>query len=177
MKKTEYSSKFYSQSSKGFTLIEILITLTLVGLIFSVLSYGLYSSINSSVSISADARQTEEEAKFFWDFQRRFATSKQVFVKKSGDGSQIVAMYNTAGEFSKGVVKSVYFMKDGFIQYYEYPYVFGDPFFYEEKSSVRLVPVKSFTVEVFSQGQKFEEFQGKPEYLVIFVNDRKMVFK
>lgn len=177
MKKMEYSSKFYSQSSKGFTLIEILITLTLVGLIFSVLSYGLYSSINSSVSISADARQTEEEAKFFWDFQRRFATSKQVFVKKSGDGSQMVAMYNTAGEFSKGVVKSVYFLKDGFVQYYEYPYVFGDPFFYEEKSSIRLVPAKNFTAEVYVQGQRFDEYSGKPDYMVVLLNDKRMVFK
>lgn len=177
MRKMGYTSKFCNQNSRGFTLIEILITLMLIGLIFSVLSYGVYSSINSSVSISADAKQTEEEAKFFWDFQRRFATSKQVFVKKSGDGSYMVVMYNTAGEFSKGVVKSVYFLKDGFVQYYEYPYVFGDPFFYEERASIRILPAKSFYVEVFSQGQKFEEFQGKPDYIAITVEDRRMVFK
>lgn len=177
MRKMVYLSKFYSQNSRAFTLIEILITLTLIGLIFSVLSFGIHNSINSSVSISADAKQTEEEAKFFWDFQRRVATSKQVFVKKAGDGSQMVAMYNTAGEFSKGVVKSVYFLKDGFVQYYEYPYVFGDPFFYEERSSVRLVPAKSFTVEVYVQGQRFDEYSGKPDYVVVLLNDKKMVFK
>lgn len=177
MRKMVYSSKYYSPNSRAFTLVEILITLTLVGLIFSVLSYGLYSSINSSINISVEAKQTEEEAKFFWDFQRRFVTSKQVFVKKAGDGTQMVVMYNTAGEFSKGVVKSVYFLKDGFIQYYEYPYVFGDPFFYEEKESVRLVPAKSFKVEVSFQGQKFDEYSGKPDYMLVLLNDKKMVFK
>lgn len=177
MRKMAYLSKYTSQSHRAFTLIEILITLSLIGIVFSVLSFGFYSSINSSIQISMESKKIEDMAKFYWDFQRRFATSKQIFVKKTGDNSYIISLYNTAGEFSKGVVKSVYYTKDGFLYYYEYPYIFADPLYFDEKDSFVLMKIDKISLEIYSQGQKFDEFQGKADYMVLMINDKKMVFR
>lgn len=176
MRKTVYISNF-TKINKGFTLIEILVVLTLIGIVFSVLSFGFYNSIYSSLSISQRSRELEDVAKFYWDFQRKFSTSKQIFIKKISQNNYIITLYNTSGEFSKGLVKSVYFTKENFLWYYEYPYLFADPYFYDETKSVKVIPVKDFNVEINYNGQKVEEAQGFLDFLKLNINNYTLTFK
>ncbi|MCX7739237.1 MAG: type II secretion system GspH family protein [Hydrogenothermaceae bacterium] len=170
MREKVYISKCTSRRIRAFTLVEVLIVLTLLGLVFSLISFSFYNSINSSIYISQKAVEVENFAKFYWDFQRRFSTSNWIFIKKIGSNNYIITLYNTSGEFSKGLVKSVYFVKDGYLWYYEFPYVFGDPLFYEENKSIELLPLKSLQIEVISQDKKLDEFNGKSENIRMNVN-------
>ena len=46
---------------RAFTLIEVLLALTLMGLFFGLLSYSLYSSLRSSYLLSQSSQRTKEE--------------------------------------------------------------------------------------------------------------------
>ncbi|MGC8942156.1 MAG: type II secretion system protein [Sulfurihydrogenibium sp.] len=174
MKKTAYTSEPTNQS-KGFTLIEVLVVIAIISLVFGVLSYSLYSSITNSLELSKTSENIKNLSSFFWDMEKKFSTSKALYLKNF-NGSPVLTLYNTAGN-NKGLVKSVFFIKDNFLYYYEYPYIYADPFFYDEKESYKLFKVKDVKIYVVKDNQQMMEFQGMPDYLVFEIDGTKMVFK
>lgn len=170
MKKTVFTSKPTKQS-KGFTLVEVLVVIVILSLVFSVLSFALYSSIKNSLETSAAAEDLKQKALFFWDTQRKFYTSNYLYLKNN-----VLTLYNTAG-YNQGLVKSTFFIKDGFLWYYEFPFVYADPSFYDEKNAIKLFKVKDFKMYVVKENQQFFEFQGQPDYLVVEIDGSRMVFR
>lgn len=174
MRKTVFTLKPTNQS-KAFTLVELLVVITIVSLVFSVLSYSLYSAIKNSLDVSGRSEYVKNLSSFFWDMQKKFSTSKMIYLKNL-DGNPILTLYNTSG-YNKGLVKSVFFIKDGFIYYYEYPYIYGDPFFYDEKESYRLFKISSIKIFAVKDNQQMQEFQGTPDYLIFEIDNTRMVFR
>lgn len=174
MKKTAYTLK-HTNLNNAFTLIEVLIVITIISLVSSVLSYSLYSSIKNSIEISKRSQEIKNLSSFFWDMQRKFSTSTTIYLKNI-DNSPILSLYNTAG-YNKGLVKSVFFVKDNFLYYYEYPYIYADPFFYDEKDSYILFKINNIKIYAVKDNQQFTEFKGLPDYIVFEINGLRMVFK
>jgi prepilin-type N-terminal cleavage/methylation domain-containing protein len=174
MKKTEYTSK-HTNLNKAFTLVEVLIVITLISLVFSVLAFSFYSSVKNSLDISKKSQEIKNLSSFFWDMERKFSTSNTIYLKNL-NSTPILTLYNTSG-YNKGLVKSVFFLKDGFLHYYEYPYIYADPFFYDEKNSYRLFKVENIKIYAVKDYKQMEEFQGMPDYLVFEINGLRMVFK
>lgn len=163
-------------NKKGFTLIEVIITMMILSLVFSIVSFSIYSTIKNSLDIKGQSEKLKEEASFFWDMQKKFSTSTKTFLRNN-NGYPILVLYNTSGNYYKGLVKSVFFVRDDDLYYYEFPYVYADPYFYDEKQSYRVFHFESFDISAFVQNKSFKDFEGNPDMLIIQINEKRMVFK
>ena len=101
---------------RAFTLIEVLLALTLMGLFFGLLSYSFYSSLRSSYLLSQSSQLTKEEILLFWDLQRKLIGATDLYLKKDA-----IFMTTTSGDYYQGIVKCAYVYKDGWLYYYSYP--------------------------------------------------------
>jgi prepilin-type N-terminal cleavage/methylation domain len=97
-------------NKKGFTLIEVIITIMILSLVFSVLAFSIYSTIKNSVDIKGQSEKLKEDASFFWDMQKKFSTNTKTFLRND-NGHPILVLYNTSGNYYKGLVKSVFLLK------------------------------------------------------------------
>jgi len=163
-------------NKKGFTLIEVIITIMILSLVFSVLAFSIYSTIKNSVDIKGQSEKLKEDASFFWDMQKKFSTNTKTFLRNN-NGYPILVLYNTSGNYYKGLVKSVFFVKDNDLYYYEFPYMYGDPYFYDEKQSYKVLHFENLDISVVIRGKSFKDFEGNPDMLIIQINDKRMVFK
>ena len=152
---------------KGFTLLEVLLVIALMGVFFGVLSYSFYSSARNSYLLLESAELTKEEALFFWSLQRKLTGAKDLYLKKDA-----LFMTTSAGDYYQGIVKCAYIYKDGWLYYYEFPYPYGDIAFYEEDKLVKIGRFGETTFRAFFSGQFFEEFRGLPQWLEVRVGGR-----
>ncbi len=161
-----------SKDKKGFTLIEVLIVILLIGLIYSILSMIFYSNIGNSLNIISDSEKLKREANFFWNIQRKVASAKEIHLNKGN-----LYMLTTAGDYYEGLVKSVYILREGNLYYYEFPYPYGDLRFYEEDKLYNLGKVEKFQILAFKNENKYDEFIGFPDYFLVEYNERKIIVK
>lgn len=157
---------------EGFTLIEVLIVIILIGLIFSILSMIFYSNISNSLNFISRSEKLKREANFFWNIQRKIASAKEIQLDKNN-----IYMFTTAGDYYEGMVKSAYIFRDGNLFYYEFPYPYGDLKFYEEDKLNNLGKVKNFRIMAFKKERQYEEFKGMPDYFMIEYDERKIIVK
>lgn len=160
------------KDKKGFTLIEVLIVIILIGLIFSLLSMIFYSNINNSLNLILESERLKKEASFFWNIQRKIASAKEIHLDKGN-----LYMLTTAGDYYEGVVKSAYIFRDGNLFYYEFPYPYGDLRFYEEDKLYNLGKFKNFNILAFKNEKKYDEFIGFPDYFLVEYDDKIIVVK
>lgn len=161
-----------SKNKKGFTLIEVLIVIVLIGLIYSLLSMIFYSNIGNSLNIISDSEKLKREANFFWNIQRKVASAKEIYLNKGN-----IYMLTTAGDYYEGLVKSAYILKEGNLYYYEFPYPYGDLRFYEEYRLNNVGKVEKFQILAFKNENKYDEFIGFPDYFFVEYNGRKIIVK
>ncbi|MFN3598517.1 MAG: prepilin-type N-terminal cleavage/methylation domain-containing protein [Aquificaceae bacterium] len=148
---------------KGFTLLEVLLALTLMGVFFSTLSYVFYNTIKNSYSLSEASEVTKEEINLFWDLQRKLMGAKDIYLKKS-----MLFMITSSGNYYQGVVKCGYVYKDGWLYYYEFPYPYGDMAFYEEDKLMKIGKFKELYFRAFA-GDYQEEFRGLPQWIEVYL--------
>lgn len=155
---------------KGFTLLEVLLVLVLMGLLFGMLSYSFYSSVRNSYALLESAELTKEEAMLFWNLQRKLTGATELVLRKEG-----IFMLTSGGDYHQGLVKCAYIYREGLLYYYEFPYPYGDLTFYEEDKLLRVGRFKNLHFRVFSGGQHFEEFRGLPQWVEIGFEDKKVL--
>ncbi len=152
---------------RGFTLLEVLLVIALMGVFFGVLSYSFYSSARNSYLLVESAELTKEEAFLFWNLQRKISSATDLFLKKDS-----LFMITSSGDYYQGVVKCAYLYRDGLIYYYEFPYPYGDISFYEEDKLVRLGRFGEVSFRAYANGQFFEEFRGIPQWVEVKTGSR-----
>ncbi|MEN3033930.1 MAG: prepilin-type N-terminal cleavage/methylation domain-containing protein [Aquificaceae bacterium] len=156
---------------RAFTLIEVLITLTLVGLFLSTISFSFFRSSDSISQLSGQARALSEDAILIWDLHRKLIGATDIYINKEG-----VFMITSSGSYYAGVVKCAYIYKDGWLYYYEFPYPYGDIAFYERDRLVRLRPLRSFKVSaISSDGSSLEDFRGIPRAIEVKIDQDKIL--
>lgn len=155
---------------RGFTLLEVLLVLVLMGVFFGVLSYSFYSSARSSYLLLESAEITKEEALLFWNIQRKLSGAVDLYLKKDA-----LFMITSAGDYYQGVVKCAYLYKDGWLYYYEFPYPYGDITFYEEDRLIRLGRYDEISFRAYANGQYLEEFKGLPQWVELKLDSK--IFK
>lgn len=165
-------SNMKSKNKKGFTLIEVLIVIVLIGLIYSLLSMIFYSNIGNSLNIISDSEKLKREANFFWNIQRKVASAKEIYLNKGN-----IYMLTTAGDYYEGLVKSAYIFREGNLYYYEFPYPYGDLRFYEEDKLNNLGKIDKFQILAYKNENKYDEFTGFPDYFLVDYNERKIIVK
>ncbi|MDW8066997.1 MAG: prepilin-type N-terminal cleavage/methylation domain-containing protein [Aquificaceae bacterium] len=152
---------------RGFTLLEVLLVLVLMGVFFSVLSYSFYSSTRNSYFMLESAELLKGEIFLFWDLQRKLTGATDLYIKKDS-----LFMVTSSGDYYQGLVKCAYVYKDGWLYYYEFPYPYGDITFYEEDKLVRVGRFEELSFRAFSNGQFFDEFKGLPQWMDIRFKDK-----
>lgn len=159
-------------NKKAFTLIEVLIVLTLLGLIFSILSVVFYSNIKNSLILITDSDKLKNNANIFWSINRKILSSKEILLEK-GD----LYMITSAGDYYEGIVKCAYIYRGGKLLYYEFPYPYGDLRFYEEEKLHSLGLMKNFKITAFKNEKKYDEFKGMPDYFIVELEDKIFIIK
>ncbi|MEN3028100.1 MAG: type II secretion system protein [Aquificaceae bacterium] len=147
---------------RGFTLLEVLLTISLMGLFFGILSYSFYSSARNSYALLESVELTREEVLLFWNLQRKLTGARELFLRKDG-----IFMVTSSGDYYQGLVKCAYVYKDGWLYYYEFPYPYGDLTFYEEDRLLKVGKFGEFYFRAFSGGQYLEEFRGIPQWVEV----------
>ncbi len=155
-----------ARRSFAFTLVEVLVVLTLLGLAFGLISFSFYSYIRNALSLQESAERLRSMALLKMDIKRKILSSKEIAVKDN-----MVFMITNAGSYHAGTVKCGYVYKDGELYYYEFPYPYGDIFYYEEDKLIKVAKLSRF--EVWVEGKK--EYRGRPpKWLRILMDEEKM---
>jgi len=86
--------------NRGFTLLEVLVVLVLVGLTFSTLLLLLRRGVDTGTGITRYSENLISEASLFWDLQRKIFGARKIKV----EGNSLY-MITTGGNLYPGVVK------------------------------------------------------------------------
>lgn len=139
----------------GFSLIELSVVLVIASLFFSVLITAVYTLINLERKNIKEAKKLEDEAFTLWIIQRAFLCSKgPIDIEKKGKYS-IIYLYTYCAKDEKGLAKEVFFVKDGYLYLYEFPYVYGSKKFYDENKAQKLLKVKEFYIKFYKDKNYF----------------------
>ncbi len=159
---------------RAFTLIEVLITLSIISLVF-LIAFGSFIQIMSS---SADAvRRSEtlyEELKLFWELNRALVGAKQIYIE---NGKDIYLITSGGGRF-KGLVLRAFLSREDGLYEYEFPYPPKDiKLNIPEDELILLSPIKGVQFFAYLQGQKLENYEGLPDAVIVNINGREYFFK
>jgi len=159
---------------KGFTLIEVLLVLTLIGFIFLILSTVFYSNIHNSLNLITNSEKLKNEADLFWNIQRKVFSAQEIYLERGN-----LYMITSAGDFYQGVVKSAYIYKykEQKLYYYEFPYPYGDLKFYEEDKLLLVGEFRDFKILAYKGEKSYEDFNGKPDYFNFHLDKWKFIIK
>ncbi len=158
--------------NKAFTLIEVLIVLTLTGLTFSILLLIFSRGISSSLNLSQHSESLKSEVSLFWDIERKIIGAKRIKVEKDR-----IYMITSSGSFYEGVVKCAYLYKNGRLYYYEFPYPYGAIDIIDEKNLYEIGRFENFKVSVIENNREFKAYDGMPQFVKVVVNSREFLFE
>jgi len=118
----------------GFTLVEILAVLAILGLVFSTVFLLFWRGVNSSLEIAKRSEELQEKALLYWRLTRAIYGAKRLLLL---NGTELY-LYTTGGNLYGGVVKEAYIFKNGTLYYYEFPYPYKDIRYYDKD---KLMPI------------------------------------
>ncbi len=156
---------------RGFTLIEVLVVLILMGIVFSTLLIVFSRGIDSSLSISEDSEFLKRKVLLFWDFQRKILGAKKILLKKGN-----LFMITSGGSIYQGIVKCAYIYRDGKLYYYEFPYPYGAIEEYEEDKLQEIGRYKGWRVVAVVGKREFKSYEGLPNKVRVYVDDEMFIF-
>ena len=160
------------RKDRAFTLIEVLVVLTLIGLTFSILLLVLSRGIDSSLNLSEGSEALKGEASLFWELQRKILGAKRIKVDRES-----IYMVTTGGSFNEGVVKCAYLFRDGKLYYYEFPYPYSAIDEIEEDRLYEIGEFESFGVSVREGNREYKVYEGMPQIVKVEVNGEEFVFE
>jgi prepilin-type N-terminal cleavage/methylation domain-containing protein len=159
---------------KGFTLLEVLVVLVLVGLIFTLVLTVFWRITETSSEVSKRASKLQRETTLYWQLTRSFFGTKRLAVV---NGTQIYAI-TTGGSLFKGTVWCAYLYRNGTLYYYEYPY--PPPYSIKEipreASEIILGKFKSVKFSARKGGIFYSNFEGKPDTVKVELNGESFLF-
>ncbi len=161
-----------NRDNKAFTLVEILIVLTLFGLIFGLIAFSFHNMVKNSINLVDLGEDIKSKARLFWDIQRAILSAKDMYIEEDGENSRLY-LVTAGGLFEEGVVKAVFFVEEGFLKYEEFPYYYGDIRYTGEGKIYNLARVKEFRVEAYNGRRRLTNFKGIPEFVLIRINGQE----
>lgn len=157
--------------SKAFTLIEILVVLTLLGLTFSALLLVFSRGLDSSLRITENSEKLKLKATLFWDLQRKIVGAKRIRVENNN-----LYMITSGGSIYRGVVKCAYIFRDGKLYYYEFPYPYGSIDEVEEDKLQSVGELASFEIHVRDGNRILNSYDGIPDEIIVKIGREEFVF-
>ncbi len=160
------------KQDKAFTLIEVLLVLTLMGLVFSVLLIIFSRAVESSLNVYRNSQELKSKAVLFWDLERKVFGARRIKIEPGA-----IYLITSAGSFNKGIVKSAYIFREGELYYYEFPYPYGAIDEVEEDRLMKVGNFSGFEVTAWEGGREFRFFEGLPELVKVKIGEEEFVFE
>lgn len=157
---------------RAFTLVEVLVVLTLIGLTFSLLLLVFSRGVDSSLNVSSRGEGLRMGAQLFWDLQRKVLGATRIKVENNN-----LYMVTSAGDFYPGVIKCAYIYRDGELYYYEFPYPYGAIDEIEEDKLYRLGRAKDFEVIAVVGNREEKVYEGLPLFVKVKLNGREFLLE
>jgi len=152
----------------AFILLEVLLVITILGLVFSTLTLIFKNIYESSLRISSKSSKLNLRAQIFWDLTRSLYGSKRAVLK---NGTELY-LITSGGQFYGGVVKAIYLFKNGTLYYYEFPYPYGSLYDYDRKSLIELGYFDRFELLALYNGKEYKNYPRKAGlYKLVIDND------
>jgi len=158
---------------KAFTLVEVLVTLAVLGITFTVLFSAFVRASVFSYELVERSERRKEELLLFWEFQRALAGAKDLLVR---DGRELF-LITSGGERFKGVVKRAFIYREGVLYAYEYPYPAGSIDYYEEEELVEVGRFEEFELRALDSRGLHATYRGLPPLLLLKLKGRELTFK
>ncbi|HIC97802.1 MAG TPA: prepilin-type N-terminal cleavage/methylation domain-containing protein [Aquificaceae bacterium] len=158
-------------SNRAFTLVEVLLVLTLLGLTFSTVLFVFLRGIGSSLSVLESSEKLSGEASLFWDLQRKVFGASRIKIENDR-----LYMITSGGTYYEGVVRCAYFFREGKLYYYEFPYPWGEIDDIEESKAFQIATVGSFEVSAVEGDGEERSYDGLPERVVVRIGDTEFIF-
>ncbi len=157
---------------RAFTLVEVLLVVSLVGLLFGVVIFSFYRATDSSVTLLTSSELLKQEAILYWELERKILGAKQIHIENDR-----IYMITTGGNYYSGVVKSAYFVKDKKLYYYEFPYPYLSIDDIDEDAAHEVMSVENFSVSAYNRDSRYKTYTGLPDFVEIRLNGRRLVYK
>ncbi|NPB07071.1 MAG: type II secretion system protein [Aquificae bacterium] len=158
---------------KGFTLVEVLLVLTILGLTFSVLLTVFTRSVSFTASAVERSERLRRELTLFWELQRALAGAKELLLR---DGRELF-LITSGGERYRGVVKRAFIYRNGALYGYEFPYPAGSLDYYEEDELVFIGRFEQFELRAVDAKGSHASYEGLPELVELKLNGKVFTFK
>ena len=158
---------------KAFTLIEVLIVLTIISLVFTTVIFSFKRVVDSSLNTIGKGENLKKELLLFWELQRAFYGAKRIMIKEGRE----VYLITSAGEKFRGLVKRAFIYKEGTLYSYEFPYPSGSLDLIEEEKLQKVNEFKNLKFYAIDSQGKHENYDGLPDYVVVEIEDKKFTFK
>ena len=148
--------------------MEVLVAVTLIGLVLSVALFTFLRGVHSSAALTAKNGKITEFANLFWDLTRAVYGAKRLYLRNGTD----LYLVTTGGMFNPGVVQAAFLYRNGTLYYYEYPYPKGNIFDYERDKLIALYRLRDFQIIALSGGREFKNYDRKPWRLKVETEGR-----
>jgi len=166
-------SRKAGSTSEAFTLVEVLIVLTILSLIFTLLTLSFSRAVSSSLSGIKNSENLKREITLFWEMKRALTGARKVLLK----GGSELFLETSGGEFFKGVVKKAYIFEEGTLYTYEFPYPSGSLDFYEEDKLIQKGRFNSLRFYALDRNGKHDNYEGLPDFILVELNGKEFTFK
>jgi prepilin-type N-terminal cleavage/methylation domain-containing protein len=158
----------------GFTLVEVLVVLILLGLIFSTVTFLFWSTVNSSINIVKNSERLKQKALLFWQLQKAFYGAKNFYL----EGGKKLFLITSGGQYYKGIVKAVFIYKNSTLYYWEFPYPYGNLTDYNASELQPLYHFSSVSFIALNEELKgFENYYQMPYLLKVEIDNQTLIFK
>lgn len=159
-------------TSEAFTLVEVLIVLTILSLIFTLLSLSFSRAVNSSLSGIKNSENLKKEIILFWELRKALTGARKILLRE-----RELYLETSGGEFFKGIVKKAYIFKEGTLYTYEFPYPSGSLDLYEEEKLIKKGKFNSLRFYALDKNGKHDKYEGLPDFILIELNGKEFTFK
>ncbi len=152
-----------TRPSKGFTLVEILVALVLVGLIVSTVLFVFRQSGQMAVWGTGEAEKTTELAKTLWLLQCQLEGICKGFKLSQGPQGVRMGFLTSQGQNLPGIVQARYRFDGEKLFYCELPYSTADLLYCPPEKEYPLLSPSDFQVEAFGNGRWYLSFDQVPK--------------
>ncbi len=160
--------------NRGFTLVEVLVVLVLVGLILSTAVFVLWHSLETGLWGVVQAEKTKDLAQTVWFLQNQLEGIYQKFALRHQGSQILMGFLTTCGEKYPGIVQVRYRVEGGRVYYCESPYPHGELFSCPEGDEHLLLEVSDFEVEAYDNSWQ-TNFSGVPQKVRLLINGLPVV--
>lgn len=167
--------------SKGFTLLELLLVLSLLLIVFGVIGFSFSSNIKQNLELSERINKTIESLSIYNQLSKQLFSGYQKNKENFRLDRNRISFYTLYPVFFSGAARAEYYVEEkegkNYLMYEEFPFIDGKLGYPGLKKQV-LGIYKQINFEVLNNNKYYETFSGKdfPQAVKIVLDGQEYIF-